>query len=96
MDNLFVVSYDIMNPKRWHKVHRAMKGFGEPLQYSVFVCRLTDQNRVRMLSVLEDLIDSAVDRVMIVNLGPADGNAGDRVTFLGRKEEMPERKATII
>ena len=96
MDNLFVVSYDIMDPKRWHKVHRTMKGFGEPLQYSVFACRLTDQGLVRMLLALEELIDSGVDRVMIVNIGPADGKATDRVKFLGRREELPERKATIV
>ena len=96
MDNLFVVSYDIMDPKRWNKVHRKMKGFGEPLQYSVFACRLTDQGLVRLMTALEELIDPDADRVMIVNIGPAEGKASDRVRFLGRREDFPERKATIV
>ena len=96
MDNLFVVSYDIMDPKRWRKVHRTMEGFGEALQYSVFACRLTEQGYVRMLSALEEVIKSDLDRVMIVNIGPADGKASDRVKFLGRFEGLPERKATIV
>jgi CRISPR-associated protein Cas2 len=96
MRNLFLVTYDIMDPKRWQKVHKAMKGFGEPLQYSVFACELTDQQRVLMLGALEKLIKSDTDRVIIVNIGSAEGKAADRVTFLGRQEEFPERRPTIV
>ena len=96
MDNLFVVSYDISDQKRWRRVHRMMKGFGDALQYSVFACRLTEQGLVKMKTALEELIDAGVDRVMIVNIGPAEGKASDRVTFLGRAEDLPERKATIV
>ena len=96
MTNFFLVTYDIMDPRRWQKVHRTMKGFGQSLQYSVFACELSDAQRVRMVGALEELIQSDKDRVIIVNLGPAKGNAADRVTFLGRQEALPERTATIV
>ena len=96
MTNFFLVSYDIMDPKRWQKVHRTMKGFGESLQYSVFACELSDSQRVRLVSALEELIQADQDRVIIVDLGPAKGNAADRVTFLGRQEALPERTVTIV
>lgn len=96
MANFFLVTYDIMDPKRWQRVHRTMKGFGESLQYSVFVCELTDTQRVRMLTALAELIQTDQDRVLIVDLGPAKGSASDRVTFLGRQEPLPERSATIV
>jgi CRISPR-associated protein Cas2 len=96
MSNLFLVTYDIMDPKRWQKVHRTMKGFGEPLQYSVFACELSDAQRVRMVTALEELIRTDQDRVIIVDLGPAKGKATDRVTFLGQQEPLPERTATIV
>lgn len=96
MSNLFLVTYDIMDPKRWQKVHRTMKGFGEALQYSVFACQLSDLQRVRMLTALEELIQADQDRVIIVNLGPAKRSAAERVTFLGRQEPLPERNATIV
>jgi len=96
MSNFFLVTYDIMDPKRWQKVHRTMKGFGEPLQYSVFACELSDAQRVRMVTALEELIQSDQDRVIIVNLGPANGKASDRVMFLGQQEPLPERTATIV
>jgi CRISPR-associated protein Cas2 len=96
MSNFFLVTYDIMDPKRWQKVRRAMKGYGEPLQYSVFACELSDSQRVRMVTTLEELIRSDQDRVIIVDLGPAKGNAAERVSFLGRQEPLPERTATIV
>ncbi|MEM0129806.1 MAG: CRISPR-associated endonuclease Cas2 [Thermoplasmata archaeon] len=96
MPNFILVSYDIADPKRWQKVHRAMKGFGKALQYSVFVCDLSDAQRVRMVSILEDLIHTDQDRVMIVDLGPATGLAVERVEFLGRPEALPEKGPTIV
>ncbi len=96
MANFFLVTYDIMDPRRWQKVHRAMKGFGQPLQYSVFACELSDTQRVRMLAALEELIQTDQDRVIVVDLGPAKGSASDRVTFLGRQEPLPERSAIIV
>ena len=42
----YVVAYDIREPKRLRQVHSAMKAFGYPLQYSVFVCDLDGMERV--------------------------------------------------
>jgi CRISPR-associated protein Cas2 len=33
-----------------------MKGFGEPIHYSVFRCDLTPKGRVEMIAALTDLI----------------------------------------
>ena len=96
MRNVYLVTYDIMDPKRWQKVHKTMKGFGEALQYSVFACELADAQKVLMLTALEKLIKNDEDRVIIVNLGPAEGNAANRVTFMGRQEPLPERGPTIV
>jgi len=45
MEHLYVISYDISEPKRWRRVFKIMKGYGEWLQLSVFQCRL---NKMRM------------------------------------------------
>jgi CRISPR-associated protein Cas2 len=94
--NCYVVSYDIMDQKRLYRVHKTMKGFGEPIHYSVFRCNLTSKGRVEMMVALEELIKHDEDRVMIVDLGPLEGRIEDRIEFLGIHPAETERKAIIL
>ena len=94
--NSYVVSYDIMDQKRLCRVHRAMKGFGEPVHYSVFRCDLTPKGRVEMVAGLTDLIKPDEDRVMIIDLGPKDGKVGERIEFLGVHPDEKEQKYIIV
>lgn len=91
-----MVSYDIMDQKRLYRVHRAMKGFGEPIHYSVFRCSLSPKGKVKMLAALAELIKHDEDRVMIVDLGPLEGRVEDRLEFLGVHPDEIERKAIIV
>lgn len=94
--NSFVVSYDIMDPKRLQRVHRRMKGFGVPLHYSVFRCDLTTKGRVEMIAELTDLMKQNEDRIMIIDLGPSEGSVENRIEFLGVPPAEMERKAIIV
>ncbi|NPV63056.1 MAG: CRISPR-associated endonuclease Cas2 [Methanotrichaceae archaeon] len=96
--NCYVVSYDIMDQKRLQKVHRTMKGFGEPIHNSVFRCDLTAKGRVEMLAALTDLIKHDLDRVMIVDLGPSDGRVNQKIEFLGVHAMDPDspQRAIIV
>lgn len=89
MRSLFLVSYDICHPRRLRKVYTGMCGFGKPVQYSVFLCPLSASEKIGLLVRLGDIIKHDEDRVMIVNLGPADGRGAECVEFLGRKVELP-------
>ena len=66
---LYLVAYDISDPKRWRRVFKLMKGYGEWLQLSVFRCRLTKSRRERLAATLENLVDPTHDRVVIADLG---------------------------
>lgn len=92
----YIVSYDIREQKRLCRVHRAMLGFGEPLHYSVFRCDLTPRGRVEIVATLTELIDIDEDRVMIIDLGPVDGKALDRIEFIGVHHKEKERKIIIV
>ncbi len=94
--NCYVVSYDIREQKRLCRVHKAMLGFGEPVHYSVFICHLKAKGRVEMIAALSDLIDAERDRVMIIDMGPANGRAEERIIFLGVHEEKTEPGGKII
>jgi CRISPR-associated protein Cas2 len=80
----FLVAYDVCDPKRLRKTFKTMKDFGTPLQYSVFRCDLDRMERVRMIEKLHGVLELAEDRVMLADLGPADGRAVERVEWLGR------------
>jgi len=73
-----------------------MKGFGEPVHYSVFRCDLTRLGRVEMISVLTELIAPEKDRIMIIDMGPVDGRVGERIEFLGVHPEENGRVEKVI
>ena len=46
MRHRFLVCYDVADPRRLARTYRKMNGFGEPAQYSVFICDLSPKERV--------------------------------------------------
>jgi CRISPR-associated protein Cas2 len=96
MRNCYIVSYDISDPQRWRRVYRTMRGFGDPVQYSVFQCNLLPTERVLMIEALTGIIDHREDRVMIIDVGPADGRGQRSIETLGRKISNEERIAVIV
>ncbi|MDE2973390.1 MAG: CRISPR-associated endonuclease Cas2 [Gemmatimonadota bacterium] len=94
-ERLYLVTYDISDPKRWRKVFRLMNGFGHWLQLSVFQCRLAARRRAEMTARLDRLIEPSEDHILVVDLGPAD-KVDVRVESLGKSYESPKRQATIV
>ncbi len=85
MRRCFLVCYDIRDPRRLYRVHKVMKGYGEPWQYSVFFCLLKDTDRVRMESDLLDEMNAKEDRVIIIDLGPSEKAARQATSVLGQR-----------
>ena len=84
MRRTYLVCYDISNDLRLRRVHKAMLGFGDRLQYSVFECRLSGVDLARCQHALEKLIHHREDQVLFVDLGPAEGRGERVVSALGR------------
>ena len=83
MRRLFIVAYDISDPKRLRKVYRTLTGYGDHLQLSVFRCDLTASQRIQLAAKLQAVIENAEDQVMFVDLGPSDGRT-HTIDFMGR------------
>lgn len=94
-EHLYVVAYDIADPKRWRRVFRIMNGYGAWLQLSVFQCRLSGKGLVQMRRALTEAIRQGEDHVVILDLGPADA-VRPRMESLGKAVESLERKAIIV
>lgn len=61
---LTLVAYDIADDKRLHKVAKTCEDFGVRVQYSVFECRLDEDEFNDFWLRLLDVIDEDEDRVV--------------------------------
>lgn len=94
-ERLYIVTYDVSDPRRWRRLFRTVKGYGEWLQLSVFQCRLTARRRAELAARLEQIIHHRDDHVLILDLGPAD-KVELMVESLGRDYRPIERRAVVI
>jgi CRISPR-associated protein Cas2 len=95
MRRLYIVTYDISDPKRLRKVFKAMKGFGQHLQLSVFRCDLTHMEHFEMIAVLQGLIHHGEDQILIVDLGQTEAMQ-IRVESIGRPVPKERRESRVF
>lgn len=89
----FLIAYDIASPKRLRRVCKIMEGYGERLQYSVFVSDLSPTELLHARAEVEQQMLMTEDSVVIVDLGEAEGA---RFLFLGRHRPLPTSGPRII
>jgi CRISPR-associated protein Cas2 len=96
MRHLYVVSYDVCDPKRLRGVFQTLRGYGDHLQLSVFRCELDDQELVELRSALRKIIHHGEDQVLFVHVGPVEGLASMAITSLGKAYTHPERHVVVV
>jgi CRISPR-associated protein Cas2 len=89
----YLVAYDISDPKRLRRVAQTCEDFGYRKQLSVFLCRLSATDFVRLRSRLYDLIHLEQDQVLFIPLCPKCVNA---IEALGRPTEAADAKDVVI
>jgi CRISPR-associated protein Cas2 len=94
-ERLFIVTYDIADQGRWRRVFKAMHGYGEWIQLSVFQCRLSRRRRAELETRLRELVKNAEDHVLLIDVGPAD-KIELAMESIGKTFSKIERRATVI
>lgn len=94
-DHLYVVTYDIGDPRRWRAVYELMQGYGEWLQLSVFQCRLSPRRHAEMVATLDQIIHDHQDHVLILDLGPAE-DVRPSIISLGKAGFEPVKREAVI
>jgi CRISPR-associated protein Cas2 len=89
----YVVAYDIADPKRLRKVARCCEDFGVRKQYSVFLCRLSATDFVRLRSRLYDLIQLDEDQVLFI---PLCGKCVNGIEAIGRPTEAHDARDVVV
>lgn len=96
MRRLYLVTYDICEPKRLRKVFKTMQGFGEHLQLSVFQCDLTAIDRIELQAELQKIINPDEDKVLIIDLGASDPYPVKSFQVLGQQVQIVRRGPVIV
>ena len=96
MRRSYLVCYDISDDKRLRRVFRAMRAYGDHLQYSVFECQLRTVDLVHLRMELAALIHHGQDQVLFVDLGPAEGRSDRVITALGRPYTLLDAPCIIV
>ena len=94
-EHLYIVTYDIADPKRWRRVFRLMEGFGDWLQLSAFQCRLSARRHAELVHLLDGIIHHDDDHVLLIDVGAAE-NVMPRIVSLGKAYTPIERTSVIV
>jgi CRISPR-associated protein Cas2 len=89
----YIVAYDISHPKRLRKVATACEDFGVRRQFSVFLCRLSATDFMRLRTRLYDLIHLEEDQVLFI---PLCAKCVQLIEALGRPTEAADARDVIV
>ena len=89
MRNVFLISYDVADVKRRTKVFKKLKGRGEAVQFSVYRCRLSPNEKLTLRAELWDILNLKDDRLLLLDLGPTEGRGDNGWEVWGKEMEDP-------
>lgn len=92
---LYLIAYDISSPKRWRRVQKHMRRLCQREQLSVFTCRGTAARIERLETQLRKVMHPTDDRLMILDLGPAD-SAADKLKQINPCTTMADLEAMVL
>jgi CRISPR-associated protein Cas2 len=90
-----LVTYDVCDDRRRNQVFRLLSDQGDHVQFSVFLCELSDRERVRLLDQLERLLNAAEDQVLFLDMGSAEHDPTLTMTGIGRPFVPPVRTLVV-
>lgn len=73
MRQYVLVTYDISNEKRLRRMFKLLRGYGEHVQYSVFLCQLTDKDKVILAEKINNILNHNEDQAILIALGRIEG-----------------------
>lgn len=92
----FLVAYDIRDDKRLRRVHKTMKAYGWPMQYSVFVCDLDRLEYFDMETALAAEIHHGEDSIAMIDLGDPAERGRQCFAFMGAAPTLPTAGPVIL
>ncbi len=89
----WLVTYDIRDAKRLRKVAKACEDFGERRQYSVFSCRISARDLIRLKARLHEILDLKADQVLFI---PLCDRCAAGIEAMGQPTEKYDSRDMVI
>lgn len=96
MRTRYLLCYDVCDEQRLRRTAKVAEAWGNRIQYSVFVCDLTDVERVRLVQGLKDVLEVSTDRAFLVDLGPTGQSSDRRLQWVSKPERLYDPRETTI
>lgn len=96
MRHVYLICYDVGEPKRLRRVYKCLQGAGESLQYSVFRCELSPEERQGLIERLWGLMNLREDRLLVANLGVSEGRGAENLQYWGVPRELPDSTRPLV
>ena len=91
----YLYSYDVADDKRRTRIFETLKDHGDHTQFSVFLCDLDERESASLRTILEPILHSTEDQLLIVDLGPAEHDLQLAIDTIGKPFD-PEPNAFIV
>lgn len=92
---LYFCSYDVADDKRRNKLFELLKNHGEHVQFSVFLCELTNSEIAELVARSRRILHETQDQFLALDVGKPVANWQDRLHVVG-KSWQPQTRAHII
>lgn len=99
MRRLLLIAYDISDAKRLRLVHRLVRGYGDPVQFSVYVALLSEKDEVVLRERLKDIIHHREDQIILIRLGGENNETSAMPanwSVVGRRVTVPDERLLIF
>lgn len=94
---MYVVAYDIPDDRRRARIAKTLEGYGDRLQYSVFVVVARPAKLVRLRDSLAAKVVPREDSIAFFDLGMHDEKRLERaVTFIGQKRDVTPSDVIVL
>ncbi len=95
MRKRYLITYDVADDKRRNAVFKLLMGNGDHVQYSVFLCDLNAAELARVKGELSEVMNHRRDQAIVLDLGPADNDLGEKLQCVG-KAYTPPARVTVV
>lgn len=95
----YLVAYDIANDLRLRRVHKIVRDYGERMQWSVYLCRMTGTEKAELYRRLGKVLHAREDQVLVIDLGRVEGQHERHLPeheTLGRPLALDGRRHVVV